>query len=65
MENILINPKDYEDKYIYYLNQCFTNWGTDKDYNWVFNRTVGDKTSDIIIIRNEDNDVIAGSGVSY
>jgi len=65
MENILINPKDYEDKYIYYLNLCFTNWGTDKDYNWVFNRTVGDKSSDIIIIRNEDNDVIAGSGISY
>jgi hypothetical protein len=65
MENILINPKNYKDNYINYLNKCFTNWGNDRTYNWVFNRTVGDRTSDIIIIKNEENEVIGGSGISY
>lgn len=65
MENILINPLNFKDKYINYINQCFPNWGSDKDYNWVLNRTVGDKTSDIIIIKNEEDDVIAGSGITY
>ncbi|MCH3883141.1 MULTISPECIES: GNAT family N-acetyltransferase [Tenacibaculum] len=65
MNNVIINPKGYEEDYLKYLNQCFNNWGDIKDYQWVFNRTIGDKKSDIIIIKDEEGEVIAGSGVTY
>ena len=65
MENVTINPKNYEKQYIINLNKCFNNWGSQANYDWVFNRQVGDKTSDIILIKDEDNEVIAGSGITY
>jgi len=65
MEKIIINPENYKEQYIYNLNQCFNDWGGDKEYNWVFNRIVGKKPSDIMIIKNENNEVIAGSGITY
>ena len=65
MDQIIINPKDYVDEYINNLNQCFKNWGGLKEYDWVFNRIVGDKNADIIVINDENNEAIAGSGVSY
>ncbi len=65
MEKIIINPENYTEQYIQSLNQCFNNWGGDKEYNWIFNRTLGKKTSDIIVIKDEKNDAIAGSGVTY
>lgn len=65
MESIIINPDNYQEKYINYLNQCFNNWGGTREYEWVFNRVVGDKTSDIIIIKDENNKTIAGSGITY
>ena len=43
MEKIIINPENYKEQYINNLNQCFNNWGGDKEYNWVFNRIVGKK----------------------
>lgn len=65
MENILINPENYQGEYIKYINECFNHWGQDKEYDWAFNRQVGDKSSDIMIIKNEDDEVIAGSAVTY
>ena len=65
MESIIINPENYKDEYIKYLNQCFNNCCNNKKYDWVFNRTIGDKSSDIILIKDEDNEVIAGSGIIY
>lgn len=65
MENVAINPKDYRDEYINNLNKCFKNWGGHEEYNWIFQRTVGDKTPDIIVISDPNNEIIAGSGVTY
>jgi hypothetical protein len=65
VENLIINPDNYQGNYINYLNQCFDNWGGNREYEWVFNRTVGDKISDIIIIKDENNETIAGSGITY
>ena len=65
MDSIHINPENYQVEYIRYLNQCFNNWGNEKEYDWAFNRTVGGITSDIVIIKDENNEVIAGSGITY
>ncbi|MGZ5244449.1 MAG: hypothetical protein ACXWEY_00585 [Bacteroidia bacterium] len=65
MENILINPQNYESEYLNYLNECFPGWGPKEQFEWVFSGIAGGKDSDFIIIKNEDNEVIAGSGVTY
>lgn len=65
MENVIVNPENYQSEYIKYLNECFNHWGQEELYNWVFNRKVGDNASDIMILKNEEDEVIAGSGVTY
>lgn len=65
MENIVINPPNYQSEYIKNLNECFSGWGQEKEYDWAFNRQVGDKAADIMLINNEEDEVIAGSGVTY
>ncbi|WP_224999055.1 hypothetical protein [Cesiribacter sp. SM1] len=65
MENIEINPPNFQSEYIRYINECFNHWGQDKEYDWAFNRKVGNHASDIMIIRNEEDEVIAGSAVTY
>ena len=65
MNIVEINPKNFEVKYLEYLNLCFPGWGTKKDFDWVFNRKIGKKKADIIIIKNEEGEVIAGSGITY
>ena len=65
MEKFIINPKDYRSKYIQHLNECFNGWGGIKEYKWGLERIVGDKETDIVLIENEEDGVIAGSAVSY
>lgn len=65
MENIVFNPENYKKQYLEHLNECFKGWGSDTEYNWVFNRKVGEHNSDILIIQNKEDGVIAGSAVSY
>lgn len=65
MENIKINPEAYKEEYIKNLNACFNGWGGAKEYEWGFNRKVGEQTSDIMLIENDEDGVIAGSAVSY
>ena len=65
MEKFVINPENYQSEYIKNLNECFNGWGGDREYNWVFNRKVGEHSADILLIRNEEDGVIAGSGISY
>ena len=65
MEKIEINPDNYQAEYIKHINECFNHWGQNREYDWAFNRQVGDKAADIMIIRNEEDEVIAGSAVTY
>lgn len=65
MENIIINPPNYKSEYIKNLNECFNGWGQEKEYDWAFNRVVGDREADIMLINNEENEAIAGSAVTY
>lgn len=65
MEKFIINPENYQSTYIKNLNECFNGWGGDREYDWVFNRKVGEYPADILLIQNEEDGVIAGSGISY
>jgi ribosomal protein S18 acetylase RimI-like enzyme len=65
MNTVILNPENYKNTYLEYLNQCFPNWGNTTTYDWIFERTVGQKQSDILIIKDENNQVIAGSAVTY
>lgn len=65
MEKFIINPENYQSDYIKNLNECFSGWGGNREYDWVFNRKVGEHSSDILLIQNEEDGVIAGSGISY
>ncbi|SCX94548.1 hypothetical protein SAMN05192588_0376 [Nonlabens sp. Hel1_33_55] len=61
---IVKNPEGVKEEYLKYLNVAFTNWGEEHLYSWVFDRQVGDLTTDQLIIKREGN-VIAGSAVTY
>jgi hypothetical protein len=65
MEKFIINPKDYQSQYIKNLNESFNGWGGEKEYEWAFKRKTGEHSSDILLIENEEDGVIAGSGISY
>lgn len=62
---VLINPQNYKGKYIGFLNQCFPNWGSDSQYDWAFERKIGKHASDIVLLANEEDEIIAGSGLSF
>lgn len=65
MNKIFLNPINYKDTYLAYLNSCFPNWGNEKTYDWIFERKVGSHNSDILLIKDENNQVIAGSSITY
>lgn len=62
---VIINPVHFKTNYIGYLNQCFNNWGNEVQYSWAFERKVGNYSSDIIVLANEEDEIIAGSGLSF
>lgn len=65
MIRIEINPDNLESVILENLNICFPNWGTEIHYRHFFKKTVTDIAPDIIVFRNESNEIIAGSAVSY
>lgn len=62
---VLVNPQNYKGKYIRFLNQCFPNWGNELQYDWAFERKIGKHASDIVLLANEEDEIIAGSGLSF
>ena len=65
MEKFVINPENYSQQYIKNLNACFGHWGGDAEYDWGLERKIGNHSTDIMLIENEEDGVIAGSAVSY
>lgn len=61
---VYVNYDLSKEKYVYYLNESFSNWGDLSLYNWCFERQVGAPKSDIIVVKS-NNCILAGSGVSY
>ena len=65
MNSVILNPENYTEKYLEFLNQCFPGWGDKSNYKWVFDRQIGKHKSDILLLTNESDEVIAGSGITY
>ena len=65
MEKFVINPEKYKQEYIKNLNTCFGHWGGEEEYEWGFERQIGKHHTDIMLIENKEDGVIAGSAVSY
>lgn len=65
MIQVEINPKDKKEEIINYLNICFPGWGDNKTYAWYFEQKLIKFLPDIILFKNKQNEVIAGSAVSY
>lgn len=65
MENIVINPVGYKEEFLENLNKCFNGWGGEKKYDWVFNRKVGNYAPEMLVIENEEDGAIAGTGITY
>lgn len=60
-----LNPENYGVKYLDYLNECFPNWGNIDTFDWVFNRDFDGNKPDFFILKSEENEVLAGSAISY
>lgn len=65
MLKIEINPSHLKAEILKNLNLCFPNWGSNIQYHWYFERSVTELKPDIIIFRNESDEIIAGSAISY
>ena len=62
--DVEVNPSGVEDQYLAGLNRCFGNWGDHATYRWDFEREVGARAADLMVLRDE-GDIVAGSAVSY
>ena len=59
-----INPSGMADEYISGLNQSFGHWGDRDTYRFAFERAVGARPADLMVLRDDDV-IVAGSAVSY
>jgi GNAT superfamily N-acetyltransferase len=59
------NPAAFAETYLKNLNTAFGSWGNTELYEWVFQRECGSFAPEQLILRDESNEVLAGSGVSY
>ena len=64
MIDIVMNPENIEDFYLECLNRCFGDWGGTAMYRWCFERRLGGRKPDIMLLRKE-GDVLGGSAVTY
>jgi Acetyltransferase (GNAT) domain len=60
-----INPPDLDSEYLRCLNACFPGWGDRQMAQWAFRRGLApDPMPDLMVLR-EENELLAGSAVSY
>lgn len=62
--DVEINPTGMEDEYLSGLNRSFGDWGDRSTYRWDFEREVGTRPADLMILRDQGK-IVAGSAVSY
>lgn len=61
----IVNPENFDKKYLEYLNECFPDWGNKATLDWVINRKVNNQKADFFVIESDTNEVLAGSAISY
>ena len=62
--DVEINPSAVEEKYLSGLNRSFGQWGDRDAYRWDFEREVGARPADLMVLRDH-GEILAGSAVSY
>jgi hypothetical protein len=61
-----INPEGIDAEYLRGLNTCFPHWGDERMAQWAFRRALsGNPASDLMVLREDDGELLAGSAVSY
>lgn len=64
MIDIVINPEHIEDLYLECLNRCFGDWGAAAMYRWCFERRLGGRKPDIMLLKKKGV-LLGGSAVTY
>ncbi len=59
-----LNPPGIRVAYLQALNQCFPGWGSERQFAWCFEREVGARRADLMVLRLE-GELLAGSAVTY
>lgn len=62
--DVEINPIGIEAEYLAGLNRAFGHWGDRALYRWAFEREVGARAADLMVLRDHGA-IVAGSAVSY
>jgi hypothetical protein len=64
MIDVVMNPVHIEGLYLECLNMCFGDWGGPAMYNWCFERRLGGRKPDIMLLKEKEK-VLGGSAVTY
>ena len=63
--NFILNPKNFSEKYINYLNECFNNWGNKANFDWAITRVFDHQKPDFFVLESIEKTVLAGSAITY
>ncbi|MHB8108435.1 MAG: hypothetical protein ACYDHW_00210 [Syntrophorhabdaceae bacterium] len=64
MIDIVINPENIREHYLECVNTCFNDWGGANMYSWCFERQLGGRTPDLMLLKKGDA-TLGGSAVTY
>ena len=64
MIDVSINPENMEGVYLECLNTCFADWGGIEMYRWCFDRRLGDRKPEIMLLE-KGGTILGGSAVTY
>ena len=59
------NKSPNQKEYLASLNECFSNWGDETTFSWVFRKPDYIAEPDLFEIRDEDQNLLAGSALTY
>ncbi len=59
------NKSPDQKEYLASLNECFSNWGDDATFSWVFRKPNSIAAPDLFEIRDEEENLLAGSALTY
>ncbi len=65
MTNVYFNPPGIKKEYLCGLNACFGHWGDKKSFDWVFGRKLSFPDTDLMIVTDDNQELLAGSGITY
>ncbi len=59
------NKSPDQQEYLASLNECFSNWGDDATFSWVFRKPETTAAPDLFEIRDGEESLLAGSALTY